>query len=305
MKHFRGEGYDELARLFDADHTALLDNGEERALIIKVHQGDPIARNRLALANIRLIVSIAKPYLAKGLRLDDLVQEGFIGLLEACDRVDPAFETKFSTYATWWIRQAIRAALSANRVIVLDRRVVNGILRWVKMSKQLSLELGRTATEKEIAKALGMTGEDLDDLRLALRADSTRSSTNSAGEEDSFDIFDHYIEEDSLKEQRAVESAEIIALVQKFIAQLGETERFIISSRYEIGDHPRLSITEIAKVTKQTSGSIRSIETAVKKRLQRLLEQDLRQTAPDSEELVLTDRQQRIARIRDRKNPNK
>ena len=144
----------------------LLDAAEERELSRRAHQGDKKARRRLIESNLRLVISIAKKYRGRGVRFEDLIQEGNAGLIRAVEKFDPAMGNRFSTYATWWIRQAVtRAIADQARTVRLPAHVVDSVFRLRRAEAQLGVELGREATDEELAERLDVKSEETRRLR--------------------------------------------------------------------------------------------------------------------------------------------
>ncbi len=144
----------------------LLDAGEEQELSRRARQGDREARRRLIEANLRLVISIAKKYRGRGVPFEDLIQEGNAGLIRAVEKFDPEMGNRFSTYATWWIRQAVtRAVADHSRAVRLPAHVVDSLFRLRRTEGALSVELGRDATEDELAGRLGIRPEEARRLR--------------------------------------------------------------------------------------------------------------------------------------------
>jgi RNA polymerase primary sigma factor len=144
----------------------LLDADEEKDLARGVHDGDMRARRKLIESNLRLVISIAKKYRGRGVLFEDLIQEGNAGLIRAVEKFDPEMGNRFSTYATWWIRQAVtRAVADHARTVRLPAHVVDAIYRLRRAENALSLELGRDATEEELVERLGVKPEEARRLR--------------------------------------------------------------------------------------------------------------------------------------------
>ena len=144
----------------------LLDAGEERDLSRRAHEGDRGARRRLIESNLRLVISIAKKYRGRGVPFEDLIQEGNAGLIRAVEKFDPEMGNRFSTYATWWIRQAVtRAIADQARTVRLPAHVVDSLYRLRRAESSLSIELGRDATEEELARRLEKGPEETQRLR--------------------------------------------------------------------------------------------------------------------------------------------
>jgi RNA polymerase primary sigma factor len=144
----------------------LLDAGEEKDLARRAREGDMRARQKLIESNLRLVISIAKKYRGRGVLFEDLIQEGNAGLIRAVEKFDPEMGNRFSTYATWWIRQAVtRAVADHARTVRLPAHVVDAIYRLRRAENALSLELGRDATEEELVERLGVKPEEARRLR--------------------------------------------------------------------------------------------------------------------------------------------
>jgi RNA polymerase primary sigma factor len=147
------------------DHR-LLNAAEERELSRRAREGDKEARKHLIEKNLRLVISIAKKYRGRGVLFEDLIQEGNAGLIKAVERFDPALGNRFSTYATWWIRQAVTRAIADHaRTVRLPAHVVDSLFRLRRAENELSIELGRKATEEELATRLEIKRNEVRRLR--------------------------------------------------------------------------------------------------------------------------------------------
>ena len=139
--------------LREINQTPLLRKDEEKQLAYRVEGGDSAARDHLVRANLRLVVNIARSYTGKGLSLEDLIAEGNLGLLRAVDRFDPSFNTRFGTYASYWIKQSIRRALTGtSRTIRLPAHLQHLLSRWRRADAELREELGRAPADEEVAR---------------------------------------------------------------------------------------------------------------------------------------------------------
>ena len=172
--------------LHDINDTALLTAQEERELAARVAQGDPYAREHMVKANLRLVVNIARGYLNKGLCLEDLIEEGNLGLMRAVEGYDGTMETRFSTYASYWIKQSIRRAVMNNgKPIRLPAYMVSLLAKWKRVTIGLTDRLGRAPTPEEVGRALRLSQKKVDIVEQAIQVNNlTPHSENS--EEDGF-----------------------------------------------------------------------------------------------------------------------
>src|SRR6201995_480597 len=156
--------------LREINETALLNAKEEKELATLIGQGDTAARDRMVRANLRLVVNIARGYSGKGLGLQDLIEEGNLGLLRAVEGFDPAMGTRFSTYASYWIKQSIkRALINTGKTIRIPAYMVELLSKWRRATARLTEELGRTPTPEEIAKYMGLPKKKLNIIKKAIR----------------------------------------------------------------------------------------------------------------------------------------
>src|SRR5947209_8866765 len=144
--------------LREINETPLLNAEEEKQLAYRIEEGDSEARDRMVRANLRLVVNIARSYTGKGLGLQDLIEEGNLGLLRAVDGFDPSMNTRFSTYAAYWVKQAIRRAIvSTARAVRIPAYMAQLLGRWRRAAAELERELGRAPTPEEVAGRLGLS----------------------------------------------------------------------------------------------------------------------------------------------------
>ena len=167
--------------LREINETSLLSADDEHELAVAIGDGDMQARDRMVRANLRLVVNIARGYTGKGLSLQDLIEEGNLGLLRAVEGFDPAIGTRFSTYASYWIKQSIkRALINTAKTIRIPAYMVELLSKWRRASTRLAEELGRTPTPEEIARVLGLPRKKLPIIKKAIRIYNLTPQTDQA-----------------------------------------------------------------------------------------------------------------------------
>src|SRR5213080_3015879 len=165
--------------LREINETPLLNAEEEKQLARKIEGGDSEARDRMVRANLRLVVNIARNYTGKGLALQDLIEEGNLGLLRAVEGFDPSMNTRFSTYASYWIKQSIkRAIVNTGKTIRLPAYMVELMAKWRRASARLQEELGRAPTQEEIAKSLDLPKKKMNIIKKAIRVYNSAPQTD-------------------------------------------------------------------------------------------------------------------------------
>jgi len=251
----------------DMGKVPLLSAEEEVDLAKKIIDGSEYAKSRLCEANLRLVVSIAKRYTGKsGMQFLDLIQEGNIGLLKAVEKFDHTKGFRFSTYATWWIRQAItRAIADQARTIRVPVHMVETINKLSRVSKKLLQELGHEPTQKQIAAELGITEEKVAEIKkIAL---DPISLENPVGEEEDSKIGDFIEDETSLKPSDAANAAMLKEQLLAVIDTLTPREQKVVRLRYGLDDaHPR-TLEEVGKEFNVTRERIRQIEAKALRKL--------------------------------------
>jgi RNA polymerase primary sigma factor len=263
----------ELAKAIEAGNEAavLLEDGHERSEEDREILRDAVAlgamaRCRLVESNLRLVVSVARRYMNRGIPLGDLIQEGNIGLMRAVEKFDYRRGFKFSTYATWWIRQAVSRALADHsRTIRVPVHMVETINKYVRLSSALQQELGREATVDEIAKAMETTPERVREIVRILPQPISLES--SVGEEQDATLAD-FVEDENTPDMDEVASRMMLrAQVESVLNTLSPRERRVVELRFGLEGDRLYTLSEIGQELGVTRERIRQIETKALRKL--------------------------------------
>jgi len=252
--------------LKDIGRVPLLTPEEELEIAQKMVEGDVDAKNKLINANLRLVVSIAKRYVGRGMQFLDLIQEGNLGLMKAVDKFDYTKGFKFSTYATWWIRQAItRAIADQARTIRIPVHMVETINKLTKVSRLLLQQLGREPTTAEIAEAMNITEERVIEIqKIAQDPVSLETPINEEGDSP----LCGFIEDTNVTAPiDAAESKMLKEQVEEILNTLAPREAMVLILRYGLRDNRPRTLEEVGKVFNVTRERIRQIEAKALRRL--------------------------------------
>ena len=244
----------------------LLSNEEEKELAIAVENGDLEAKQRLAEANLRLVVSIAKRYVGRGMQFLDLIQEGNMGLMKAVDKFDYSKGFKFSTYATWWIRQAItRAIADQARTIRIPVHMVETINKLVREQRNLLQELGQDPTPEQIAERMEMTP---DKVREILKiAQEPVSLETPIGEEEDSHLGDFIPDDDAPAPAEAASLVLLKEQINQVLSTLTEREEKVLRLRFGLEDGRSRTLEEVGQQFNVTRERIRQIEAKALRKL--------------------------------------
>jgi RNA polymerase primary sigma factor len=252
--------------LKEIGRVPLLSAEEEVELATRIEQGDEEAKRRLAEANLRLVVSIAKRYVGRGMLFLDLIQEGNMGLIKAVEKFDYRKGFKFSTYATWWIRQAItRAIADQARTIRIPVHMVETINKLIRVSRQLLQELGREPMPEEIAKEMGLTPEKVREIMKI--AQEPVSLETPIGEEDDSHLGDFIPDDDATAPAEAAAYELLKEQLKDVLDTLSEREENVLRLRFGLDDGRTRTLEEVGKVFGVTRERIRQIEAKALRKL--------------------------------------
>lgn len=255
---------DDSVRLYlrEIGKIPLLNSEEELALAQKVVAGDKKAKDKMAEANMRLVVSIAKRYSGRGLDFLDLIQEGNTGLLRAVEKFDPDKGFKFSTYATWWIRQAItRAIADQARTIRIPVHMVETINKLLRTQRRMTQELNREPTIEELAKELEMEPEKVEYV-IKIKQDITSldAGVGRDGEDEDSVLADFIEDEDTVTPEESATNQLLKEQVQSVLSTLSEREQKIIKMRFGLENGKSHTLEEVGQEFAVTRERIRQIE---------------------------------------------
>ena len=263
-----GVQIDDPVRMYlkEIGRVPLLSAEEEKDLAERMSAGDEEAKNKLVEANLRLVVSIAKRYVGKGMFFLDLIQEGNIGLMKAVDKFDYEKGFKFSTYATWWIRQAItRAIADQARTIRIPVHMVETIHKVSRYSRQMLQELGREATAEEIGEKMGISAEKVREI-MKIAQDPVSLETPIGEEEDSH--LGDFIPDDDAPQPAEIASATILReVIERELHTLTPREEHVIKLRFGLYDGRSRTLEEVGKEFDITRERIRQIEAKALRKL--------------------------------------
>ena len=237
----------------------LLDAQEEKELSRRAREGDLAARRQLIECNLRLVISIAKKYRGRGVLFEDLIQEGNAGLIRAVEKFDPEMGNRFSTYATWWIRQAVtRAVADSARTVRLPAHVVDALYRLRRAENSLSLELGRDATEEELADRLDVKPEEARRLREVGHPISSIHA--KMGSEEGSEMGELLPDERSGEDYARVEVGQWEMALVEAVRSLPEREAKVIQMRHGLDGSQTRTLREVSEALGISQERARQVE---------------------------------------------
>jgi RNA polymerase primary sigma factor len=249
-----------------ATRTPLLTPEKERELARRARLGDEQAKSRLTLANLRLVISIARRYTGRGIPMSDLIQEGNLGLIRAVEKFDEQRGCRFSTYASWWIRQSIQRAVNEQaRMIRLPSHMLENIHAMMKASGELRQTLGRAPTINELARAMKMSVQQVNNLMRVVPDPVSLETPITESEEVS--LMDVITGEDADSPDQALERDAGKQRLSLVLGSLNERERDVIRMRYGLDDNDPMSLEEVSRALRSTRERVRQIESRALRKL--------------------------------------
>jgi len=246
--------------LCEINETPLLSADEELELAGAIAQGDMEARDLMVRANLRLVVNIARGYTSKGLSLQDLIEEGNLGLLRAVEGFDPSVGTRFSTYASYWIKQSIkRALINSAKTIRIPAYMVELLSKWRRATNRLVDELGRTPTPEEIARVLGLPRKKLPIIKKAILIYNLTPQTDQA--DTGWTLGEMVMDERSRTPDEELLQHDNLTFVMEQLKIMDPREAAVLRMRFGLDDYPQHTLKEIGETLGLTRERVRQIET--------------------------------------------
>lgn len=252
--------------LREINETPLLSAKEEQELAQRISEGDVRARDQMVRANLRLVVNIARGYTGKGLGLQDLIEEGNLGLLRAVEGFDPGVGTRFSTYASYWIKQSIkRALINSAKTIRIPAYMVELLSKWRRASARLTEELGRTPTHEEVARVLGLPKKKLPIIKKAIRISNgtPQSDQTDAG----WSLGEMVMDERRKSPDEELLDHDILRHAMDLLGTLDDRESVVLKLRFGLDGCEPHTLKEIGAELGLTRERVRQIETEALRRL--------------------------------------
>ncbi len=256
--------------LNEIGQNALLTAAQERELAFKVQAGDFPARQKMIEHNLRLVVNIAKHYINRGVPLLDLIEEGNLGLIHALEKFEPERGFRFSTYATWWIRQNVeRCIMNQSRTIRLPVHIIKELNVYLRAQRHLE---ARSETEPTAEDVASLLGKDVEEVRRVLNLNERMASLDAPLDVDpSLSLGESIADDQAIAPEELLQRDEVIGRVREWMEQLNDKQRWVIERRFGLNDHDIYTLEELAATMKLTRERVRQIQLEALATLKRVL----------------------------------
>jgi RNA polymerase primary sigma factor len=259
--------------LREINETALLNADEEKQLAHRIEAGDGEARDRMVRANLRLVVNIARSYTGKGLALQDLIEEGNLGLLRAVEGFDPNMNTRFSTYASYWIKQSIKRALvNTAKTIRIPAYMVELLAKWRRATSKLQDELGRPPTHEEVARSLDLPKKKLGIIKKAIRVYNAAPQTEQA--DGGWSLDEMLMDANTKTPDCEMVEADDLHHVKDLLDKMDKREATVLRMRFGLDDEEPKTLKEIGECLGLTRERVRQIESEALSKLSESMHAD-------------------------------
>jgi RNA polymerase primary sigma factor len=259
--------------LGEINETPLLSADKEKELALRIEEGDSEARDHMVRANLRLVVNIARSYTGKGLGLQDLIAEGNLGLMRAVEGFDPSMNTRFSTYASYWIKQSIkRAVINTGKTIRIPAYMNELLVKWRRATAKLQDELGRTPTNEEIAASLQLPKKKLAIIKKAIRIYNATPQTEQT--ESGRSIDETLMDENSYTPETNILKADDLQQVMALLDQMDKREAAVLRLRFGLDKEDPKTLKEIGDRLGLTRERVRQIESEALSKLSESMQAD-------------------------------